>query len=153
MVRRIALKIRKKWPRNTARAVDNYQDMIKLVEVNPMAEASKQAEKWKDRLRIIMDAGVWEAIMEALPKEMWDYLVVKLGFPHFPEGVRTKAFKVEAFSDAWESVYLPELEKLDKEVPPITDADRQTRMIRNREILLTLKGKWRPVAKIVVPTS
>ena len=129
MVRRISLKIKRKWPRNTARAVDNYQDMIKLVEVNPMAEAAKNAKKWEDRLKIVIESGVWAAIMESLPKELWDYLVTKLGFSHFPEGVRTKAFKIEAFGDAWESVYLPELEKLDAEIPPITDADRERRMI------------------------
>jgi len=153
MVRKIARKIKLKWRSNAEHGKVHYETMVKEVEVNPMVEASKQWEKMKDKLIPILEAGIWRDIMAALPKELWDHLVIKLGIPHFVDGVRAKEFKVTAFADAWEGIYLPELEKLDKEIPPVTDADRERRMIENRKILLGLKGKWRPGIKYVIPAT
>jgi len=136
----IAEKIKVKWPRNAERGADNYEYFIKLVDVNPMELAAANAEKWKARLMEIMD--VWPEIMKKIPFDYWKNIVEQVGKDHYIDGVRTKKFKVEAFADAWEKVYGPELNKI-RALPAKTDADREKRMIENRKVLKKLKGKWR----------
>jgi len=152
MVYRIAEKIKRKWPRNTKRARDNYEEMIGLVTENPMELAAKAAKLWAAKLKAFIESKAWPEIMKAIPFEVWQRITTKYGPPHFVDGVEAKTFKVLAFADAWETVYLPELEKLMKEIPPVTDADRERRMTQNRKLLISLKGKWRPAAKAVVPS-
>lgn len=138
----IAEKIKRKWPRNTERARDNYEEMIKLVTENPMALAAAQHDKWAAKLKAVIESGVWKTIMSKIPLEHWKKIVEAVGADHFVDGVRIKAFKVEAFADKWEEVYKPELDKI-RALPVKTDADREKRMIENRKALIKLKGKWR----------
>jgi len=138
----MAEKIKKKWPRNTERARDNYEDMIKLVTENPMALAAAQYDKWAAKLKAVIESGVWKEIMNKVPLEHWKKIIEAVGPDHFVDGVRTKAFKVEAFADKWEKTYKPALDKI-RALPVKTDADREKRMIENRKALIGLKGKWR----------
>jgi len=131
-----------KWARNTERAVDNYREAIELVDVNPMEKAAEAAPKWKAKLLAFIEAGLWPEIMRAIPFETWRKFTTELGVPHFPEGVRVKAPKQAAFVDGWYALLEGHLAKI-YAIPPVTDADRERRMIENRRGLIAPKGKWR----------
>jgi len=136
----MADKIKVKWKRNAARASDNYEHFIKLVDVNPMELAAAQHEKWWNKLEQAKDT--WKEIMSKIPREVWKRMVETLGVDNFRKGVEAKAFKVEQFAEKWASVYEAELNKI-KALPATTPEQREKRMIENLKALRALKGKWR----------
>jgi len=138
----ISEKIKTKWAKNTERARDNYEAMIKLVSENPMQLAAAKFDLWAAKLQEIIQSGAWKEIMSKVPADYWHKIVTAVGPDHFVDGVRTKAFKVTDFADKWDKTYGPELAKI-KALPVKTDADREKRMIENRKALIKLKGKWR----------
>ena len=148
-----AEKMKRKWQRNTERSVDNYRDGIAAVTVNPMKKAAENYEKWKDKLMRFIESGVWKEIMANIPADVWKKITTEVGPGHFTDGVRTKAFKYMNFADAWGGVYGPKLEELRRKIPAITDADRERRMIENRKLLISLKGKWRRAATGAIRTE
>ena len=134
-------KIKKKWSKNAeAVGASNYEEMIKLVDVNPMELAAKNFEKWKNKLQAAFE--VWKEIMSKIPVERWRKFTEELGPDHYRDGVTAKKEKMDAFADAWDSTYGPELSRI-RALPNKTDADREKRMIENLKTLKKLKGKWR----------
>jgi len=138
----IEQKIKTKWAKNTERARDNYEAMVKLVTENPMALAAANSDKWAAKLEDLIKSGKWKEIMSKIPAEYWSKIVTAVGPDHFVDGVRTKAFKVDDFASKWSKTYEPELAKI-RALPVKTDADREKRMVENRKTLVGLKGKWR----------
>jgi len=135
-----AEKIKVKWAKNTSRAADNYEHFIELVDVNPMELAAAQNEKRHAKLEAIKD--IWPEIMKKIPFENWKKMVKEIGVDAFRKNVPLKAFKMEAFAEGWEKVYKPHLDKI-RALPAVTDAQREKRMLENRKVLISLKGKWR----------
>jgi len=139
-----AARMKRKWKGNlTAVGSKNYRDAIPEVAVNPMELAAKAAPLWADKLKKFIDSGLWPNIMNAIPKEVWSKITIDVGPGHLEDGVRVKGFKYDNFVDGWAPLLEAHLNDLNAKIPPVTDADRERRMIENRKGLMALKGKWR----------
>jgi len=134
-------KIRRKWKKNALTVgAENFEEMVKLVDVNPMELAAANAEKWKAKLQAVFD--IWPEIMRKIPVDRWKKFTIELGPGHYRDGVDVKAEKMEEFAEKWDATYGPELSRI-RALPNKTDADREKRMLENLKALKKLKGKWR----------
>jgi len=139
-----ATRMKRKWSGNlSAVGQKNYKDAIPEVAVNPMEEAAKNFEKMKDKLKAFLDSGLWPQIMKSIPKDVWSKITQEIGPTHLADGVRVKGFKYDNFVDGWVPLLEAHLKELNTKIPPVTEADRISRMTENRAGLIKLKGKWR----------
>ena len=133
-------KIKVKWPRNTSRAKDNYEEFVKLVDVNPMALAADKNDLRIARLDEV--AKIWPEIMRKIPKARWDDMIKEIGVDAFGKNVPIKAFKAEDFAVKFFAKYEPERKKV-LALPDKTIEQRDKRMAENLKALRAQKGIWR----------
>jgi len=129
---------------NNLRAVgqQNYQQGIAMPKKDPIQAAIAAEDKWAARIRQAIEEKRRAKALQSVSMQEWYKYAAELGANRLVEGVTKREAKVQKFVNAWVPLLQDHLSKIDQ-LPAVTDADMETRMLENLRGLKALKGKWR----------
>lgn len=128
-----AMEIADKWAKRTAGAVDAYKDGINRTTVNPMEEAAKNVEGYKNGVIAAADNGKWAAGLRRTTKEDWQQKAIQLGANRIAPGVNQAKPKMQQFLDGFLPVLASNMAQV-KAMPKATLQDRIARSVKMQEL-------------------
>ncbi len=129
---------------NNLKAVgqQNYAQGIAMPKKDPIQAAIAAEDKWAARMRAAIEEKRRAKALQAVSLQEWYKYASELGVNRLVEGVTKREAKVAKFVNSWAPMLQDHLSKIDQ-LPAVTDADMETRMLENLRGLKALKGKWR----------
>jgi len=129
---------------NNLKAVgqSNYAQGISMPKKDPIQAAIAAEDKWAARIRAAIEEKRRAKALQSVSMQEWYKYAAEIGANRLVEGVTKREAKVQKFVNAWAPMLQDHLSKIDQ-LPAVTDADMETRVLENLRGLKALKGKWR----------
>jgi hypothetical protein len=126
---------------NAANAGDRWLKNVKRPRRDPIKAAIAAAPKRAEKVRQALEEGKWEKAMAKVDEDTMFAVIDALGAEHFRRGVRARKAKVLRVAKELQPM-VAGLKKTIEDMPDVTDADREARMIAARRGMITI-GKQR----------
>ena len=126
-----------RWHRHAKAAAKDYAEGVKRPKRDPIKAAREAADKWKDKMKKVIDEGIWEKKMEKLDFKDWALGVLLTGITRYGEGVEKRKIKAEAVYKEIRDL-VEYLAKTLDEMPVGTPEEREAKMVaakRGMEII------------------
>ncbi len=120
----------------------NYAQGISMPKKDPIEAGIQAQARYEEQMKKDEVLKRREAALKATNINEWYAYASDLGTNRLVEGVVKREKKVDKFVKGWQPLLLDHVSKID-ELPDVTDADREERMLENLRGLKALKGKWR----------
>jgi len=120
----------------------NYAQGISMPKKSPIEEAIKAQDRYEEQMRKEEVLKRRKEALETVTDDEWYAYASEIGAERLVDGVVKREKKVDRFVKSWQPMLLDHVAKID-ELPDVTDADRENRMLENLRGLKGLKGKWR----------
>lgn len=120
----------------------NYAQGISMPKKDPIEAGIAAQARYEEQMKKDEVLKRREAALKATNINEWYAYASDLGTNRLVEGVVKREKKVDKFVKGWQPLLLDHVSKID-ELPNVTDADREERMLENLRGLKALKGKWR----------
>lgn len=140
---KLAERIKRRYRERAPEAAEEWLKACKETDVDPIQEALKAYDDWKKAMQQALKEDRLKKVLELMSKTDWLKGVEEAGEESFRHGVEAKAYKHEAFADAFEDVYLKAKEEAKKLPKGVTPAEKAKRVEKVIEILMANKGVWR----------
>ncbi len=120
----------------------NYAQGISMPKKDPIEAGIQAQARYEEQMKKDEVLKRREAALKATNINEWYAYASDLGTNRLVEGVVKREKKVDKFVKGWQPLLLDHVSKID-ELPDVTDADRENKMLENLRGLKALKGKWR----------
>jgi len=120
----------------------NYAQGISMPKKDPIEAGIQAQARYEEQMKKDEVLKRREAALKATNITEWFAYSSDLGVNRLVEGVVKREKKVDRFIKGWQPLLVDHVTKID-ELPDITDADRENKMLENVRGLKALKGKWR----------
>lgn len=90
-------KVTGKWNRNLTGATQTIKDGVAAMTVNPMEEAAKQKDRYKDGVQKAVDEGRWERGLRSVSVDDWKTKMTTVGVNRISDGAKAAQQKVMDF--------------------------------------------------------
>jgi hypothetical protein len=111
---------------------------VNAVSVAPGQQAAAAQATMRQRLLEAIDSGKWAAAVSAVSLQSWKQSMLTNGLPRIADGARKGQPKMQAFLQQ----FLPYVQRVQQEIkqmPNVTQADRENRMIQNMRLMSQFK--------------
>lgn len=133
-----ASEISDKWEQSMRTAEQAYRRGIERTDVNPMEEAAKNVDGYRQGVLDAVDSGRYQAGLRRVTKQEWQDKALKLGASRLASGATLAKPKMQAFLDK----FLPHLKSVTdrvRQMPKVTLQDRIARAVAQMEGTATFK--------------
>jgi len=120
----------------------NYTQGISMPKKDPIEAGIEAQERYEEVMKRDEVLERREAGLRATNMSEWFGYANTIGAPRIVEGVVKREKKVDRFIRGWQPILSDHVATID-ELPDVTDADRETRMLENLRGLKAKKGAWR----------
>jgi len=122
----------------------NYRLKIASPKKDPIDAGIKAQPRYETQMKKDEVLKRRETALKATNMDEW-YAYSQAFATRLPEGVTVREKEVKDFVDTWQPIITDHVTKID-ELPAVTDADMEKRMLENLRGLKALKGTWRPAS-------
>jgi len=120
----------------------NYEQGISMPKKDPIEAGIAAQDRYEEQMRKDEVLERRKEGLKATNMAEWYGFTHGIGSPRLVEGVTKREKKVERFIRGWHPILTEHVTKID-ELPDVTDADREERMLENLRGLKAKKGAWR----------
>jgi len=120
----------------------NYRIKIARPKRDPIEAGIAAEDRYAAQVKKAIEERRRPKALAATNIDEWYAYSQAIGAPRLVEGVIKREKEVHDFVKPWQPILLEHVKKID-EMPAVTDADMETRMLENLRGLKALKGKWR----------
>jgi len=131
----------KQMERATAAAAE-WLKRVTRPRKNPIQAAIAAAGKRRDKLEESLRLGKWEKAMEKVDPEIMYAVIEAVGETGFKRGIENRKAKIEARIKELQPLVLEVARTID-EMPEVTEADREKRLLAARKLMIELGKKRR----------
>jgi len=121
-----------RWYRHAKNAVKDYESGVKRPRKNPPKAAAESREKWKNKMKEVIEKDIWGKKMEKVTFEDWALGCLLKGIPRYGDGIEKGKIKAEARYKELRDLVLALKRALDK-MPEGTPEERAAKMLAARE--------------------
>jgi len=126
----------------TAVGEANYRKKIAIPRADPILRGIETETKYAEAVKKAIEEKRRKKALEATNIEEWYKYASEIGAGRLVEGVTKRENEVRKFVQPWQPILLEHITKV-RELPEVTDKEREERMLQNLRGLKALKGNWR----------